>query len=72
MRAVLSLLCLFSLSPMAALDDDDAKQFERAARTAEVRAVLADIADDRPSTAGSDLPEHLRQAIETWTADRRA
>jgi hypothetical protein len=69
MRAIFGFVCFFSLSAIAPLDDDQSK---RAVRTAEARAVLAEIAVEQPSQAGTDLPEGLRQAIEAWTIERSA
>ena len=65
MRAVLGFLCLFSLAPAAAGPCADNP---RSARTEEVRAVLAAIAQAETDAAvTSDLPEGLKEAIEVWT-----
>ncbi len=68
MRALLGLLCLFSCAQAASASQrlDDA----RVARTAEVRAVLSEIAarrDPADERRSHDLPDGLREAVEAWT-----
>ncbi len=68
MRALLGFLCLFSCAQAASASQclDEA----RLARTAEVRAVLSEISDQSEASLerrSHDLPEDLREALETWT-----
>jgi hypothetical protein len=68
MRALLTMLCLFSGSPEEAATDE--VQLARLERTDHYRDVLAEIAIDTDISGGlqlHDLPAGVREAIETWT-----
>jgi hypothetical protein len=67
MRAILALLCLFcGLPDDATAEILDTGQESKAER---YRALLSDLASstDPAITTPIDLPEGLREAIETWT-----
>ncbi len=68
MRAILALLCLFGGSP----NDETAETFDagQEPKVERYRALLSDLAASSTSSAINapiDLPEGLREAIETWT-----
>jgi hypothetical protein len=68
MRAILALLCLFGGSP----NDGKAETFDagQEPKVERYRALLSDLAASSTSSANNtpiDLPEGLREAIETWT-----
>jgi hypothetical protein len=68
MRAILALLCLFCGSP----DDVTAESFDAAQerKVEKYRAILSDLVSSSGGPADKapiDLPEGLREAIETWT-----
>jgi hypothetical protein len=68
MRALLTMLCLFSGSPDEAATDE--VQRARLERTDHYRAVLADIAIDTAvfeEMQPHDLPAGVREAIDAWT-----
>ena len=64
MRVLLSFLCLFCLNPISDFDEDHTRR-ERLSRT---EAVLTEISSREKRDDVSDLPDDLRQAIETWTS----
>ena len=68
MRTILTLLCLFCGQP----DDVTAESFDagQEPKVERYRALLSDLAASSTSSAINtpiDLPEGLREAIETWT-----
>jgi len=67
MRAVLALLCLFTGLP----DDASAEALDGQAKTDRYRALLSELASSGTPPglkAATDLPDDLKQAIDTWTA----
>jgi len=67
MRAILALLCLFSGLP----EDASGESYEASQeKTEKYRAFLSELASSRTAPDGRtaiDLPDGLKQAIETWT-----
>jgi hypothetical protein len=69
MRAILTLLCLFCGLP----DDVTAESFDagQEPKVERYRALLSDLAASSTSSSAIrtpiDLPEGLKEAIETWT-----
>jgi len=68
MRAILALLCLFGGTP----NDGTAETFDagQEPKVERYRALLCDLAASNTRSAINtpiDLPEGLREAIETWT-----
>ena len=64
MRVLLSVLCLFCLTPISDFDEDHTRR----KRLSRYEAVLTEISSREERDDASDLPDDLRQAIETWTS----
>jgi hypothetical protein len=72
MRAILTLLCLFSCLP----DETSAESFEAVqGKTEKYRALISELASPEPvpgTETATDLPDGLKQAIESWTTGLRS